>query len=364
VVIAIGAFPPDHSGAGKRLQQTYTTMCSLKNSENSHTSFQWHVVTLPARLESQNTDERNVSRIGGSKRVLMIARCVFLLARQWPQIVHCVGLSKITFSCSWAAKILRIPYIFELSIDPPESSLQQIRDKWFERPLKDACGFIALTPRIQALFKTLSSEKPIFLRPNPVTLSDNGVSDIPPKNSRKHLLLGRFTARKGQADALRTLSNLTNEHTLILAGPVICQADQQYLETLKSLAIELNISERVEFKDEYITNVQALMQEAGSIWCFSEREGLPNVVLEGLWTGIPAFVNRNLGLHHVIIDGFNGAHLPQSPSEKATIINIELNKGFNKKDIMRQAREEFDLPIHAAKTYTFIEQCLPKRNEL
>ncbi len=330
------------------------------SQEADHESpFKWHVVTHPVRMSTTGQDSQNVTRIRDSSKWLIILKCIMALIKFRPDVIHCVGMSKISFGCAWAARLLQIPFIFELSIDPPENTLLDTRNKWFERPLQSSSGFIALTPRIKKLFTELNSDIPIFLRPNPVTLPANIDIRALDFNPPIHLLLGRFTLRKGQLEALNTLSLLPNSHKLILAGPILNRSDQDFVERLRKRATELNISSRVEFECRFITDVADLMQKASSIWCFSEREGLPNVVLEGLWLGRPAFVKKNLGLEHLIIDGFNGFNLSVKNEDKAA----EILKTINTSDIScisisYEAKKAFNIETHAKNTYKFILNCL------
>jgi len=316
--------------------------------------FQWKVVTYPARLCSRCEDDTNVIRIPEGKKLATIVRLLGILLKQKTDMVHCVGLSRISVCCAWAALLLRRPYVFELSIDPSPDIMATLGSRLVNLPLCKASGYIALTPRLDAYFRSLSSGRPVFLRANPVALEAPAEEGENLPSGTRSLLLGRFSPRKGQEVALETLAHLPREQTLILAGPVIGKQDEAYVDRLKAMTKQLGLEDRVEFRSEFVSDVAALIRQCRSVWCFSRREGLPNVVLEALWSGRPVFVNATLGLGHIVKDGINGLNLPEDVTEKARLIQGAIRKGFDSRMISRQAQQMFDLGRHAEATYRFL----------
>ncbi|WP_020410678.1 glycosyltransferase family 4 protein [Hahella ganghwensis] len=357
LLVTIGAYPPDHSGAGKRIRETYSTIERSDKAKGG--TFTWKVLSHHVRLSTDINDDTNVSRIKEGKKLPTILACMRHIRYHQIDIVHCVGISKITMCSAWAAIFLRRPYIFELSIDPPEDTLTRFKNKVFNYPLRKASGYIALTSRLKAFFQQISNSQPIFLRPNPVTLNTDGVKGADLIPTLPHLLLGRFSKRKGQEVAIRTLSHLPDTERLILAGPVIGQQDRDYVASLRELVAQLGLENRVEFRTEFVRDVASQIGQCQSVWCFSEREGLPNVVLEALWCGRPAFVNAGLGLQDIVTDYENGLNLPGSPKEKALLIRSALSKDFDNELIRAKAQKLFDLQVHAEKTHQFIKSILP-----
>lgn len=355
ILVVIGSYPPDHSGAGKRIRETYRAMQRhAREVYGLATVFDWRIMAPPTRLEAEVKDDGNVQRVLQTGFWGVFFTCLKSLIKQDADIVHCVGLSRITLAAAWAALLLGHKFVFELSIDPPAGLFGSLRGRILHYPLRKAAGYIALTPRLHDFFRDLSWTRPVFLRANPVTL---GIpEDAPSHEGTVHLLLGRFTTRKGQSQALKTLALLPDTHRLILAGPVMGKSDEAYLAALKEEATSLGVEGRVSFQPAFIDDVAALIMQSDTVWCFSEREGLPNVVLEGLWCGRPAFVNASLGLSDLIVNGVNGQNLPDLPREKARMIAQEMKRGFDTDLIQRTARAYFDLDQHAAKTYAFLKK--------
>ncbi len=355
ILVTIGTYPPDHSGAGKRIRETYTRIQQTVAPRSSlKQTFHWQVLTHPVRLPTEVVDDTNVSRIKEGKKLSTILVCLKYLRRNKIDLLHCVGLSKITMCSAWAALILRRPYIFELSIDPPEDTLSTTKNRIFNYPLRKASGYIALTSRLEEYFRTVSKGQPIFQRPNPVTLKNTVEINRELDPNAPHLLLGRFSQRKGQDVAIRTLALLPEGEKLVLAGPVIGKQDEKYVSRLQAMVEQLNLQERVEFRTEFISEVAELIMQSHSVWCFSDREGLPNVVLEALWCGRPVFVNKSLGLQTIVIDGQDGYNLPNAAEEKAVIIQQALLAGFNTEVIRLKAHKTFDLGKHSHETFDFM----------
>lgn len=348
VLILIGSFPPDHSGAGLRIQKTYEFL------EKNH-DLKWEVLTLsrgnniPGRLS-------NVSYVDPGSFFSMIRFCLKVIFSNC-DLLHIVGNSYLSRYGCFLANLLHKKYIVELSIDPVEDEKQSWKKILLEKAFFAASGFIALTPRIKEYFESRDGYKRIFLRPNPVTLdlrdagpTEKSVDQYQKKHEFAHLLVGRFTKRKGHMEALEML-NQGSIHEIIFAGPVLGDEDRKYLEDLKEYINSHDMQERVTIIPEMVLNLTPLIDKVDSLWCLSEREGLPNVVLEALWQGRPVFVKSSLGLGHIVTDGENGFNL-ETPDLR--VIEEAMKKGFDNDKISAKAKESFSIERHSAQTWEFL----------
>lgn len=122
----------------------------------------------------------------------------------------------------------------------------------------------------------------------------------PPDPSRRVTLLnvGRLSPEKGQALLLRAVASLVPE----VPGLELRLAGIGGLEDeLKSLADELGISAHVKFLG-YVQNMAELYQESDLVIQSSLTEGLPNVILEAAFLGVPIIATDVGGTREVIPD--------------------------------------------------------------
>lgn len=352
ILIVIGSFPPEHSGAGIRTEKTYARMAELYPID-------WSVVTVKREKNSISHAE-NVSCIDILTFQGKIDLFIHILRGEY-DLIHCVGQSSITWLSAWYSLFLRKNYVCELSIDPDRKAKNSLRQAIFSKAFFKATAYIALTPRLKTVFQSKDKAKPVFLRPNPVTLDMRSlqeasfVTPIPRSALYSHLLLGRFIARKGHKKALALLS-LLPDHEIIFAGPVIGEQDIEYLKELRGYVARNGFSERVHFLDRQIDDVRPLMENMDSLWCLSEREGLPNVVLEALWLGKPVFVNADLGLDYVVLDGVNGYSLQGNADSDASLIDKAMRAAFDHERIQADARRDFSLDRHVNETWSFLNK--------
>jgi glycosyltransferase involved in cell wall biosynthesis len=116
------------------------------------------------------------------------------------------------------------------------------------------------------------------------------------------LNVGRLSPEKGQDLLIRAVARLTTEYPglhLRFAGIGGMEAE------LKALTNELGISERVEFLG-YVQDMPCLYAEADLIVQSSLTEGLPNVILEAAFLGIPVLATDVGGTREVIEHGHGG----------------------------------------------------------
>lgn len=305
----------------------------------------------------------NYIKIENNKKLRKLRYFYQLLKMIRPfDLVHCVGLSELSLCGAYAAKLLRKPLISELTVDPPQNI--NLRDTLYTWAFYKADGAVALTPYIFSIFsgKGIPKEK-IFLRPNPVFHNHNDVNDNDitligkirsEPHKKKHLILGRFIARKGHIESINILENLSEKHFLILAGPVL-EEDFIYFESLKNYITEKKLNNQVLLWPHLVHNPQKLYQEVDSLWCTSSREGLPNVVLEALYAGCSVFCSSRLRLKGYVFDEKMGGEISENPYLAAQLIEQKL-QNQNRRYVANTAKDAFNPDKIINQTFTFFER--------
>ena len=117
-------------------------------------------------------------------------------------------------------------------------------------------------------------------------------------------LVGLLHPGKGQAEAIRALAQLAEEHPhvrLLLAG----SGNQEYEQTLRRLAAELGVAGRVEFMG-YVGDPFAVYAQADAALTCSRHEGMGRTTAEAMAAGRPVIGYDGGGTPEVIIDGHTG----------------------------------------------------------
>ena len=112
-----------------------------------------------------------------------------------------------------------------------------------------------------------------------------------------------FSARKSQEVLLRAMAELDERAVLILPG------SGALLESCKTLAAELNISQRVIFPG-HVSNMGAWYEAADAAVSASRSEGLPFNIMEAMHSGLPVIASDVKGHSDLIIHGSTGFLYP------------------------------------------------------
>jgi glycosyltransferase involved in cell wall biosynthesis len=204
--------------------------------------------------------------------------------------------------------VFRIPYIVSLrGGDVPGfrpydfKTFHKLIGPFLRIIWKNASAVIANSNGLRDLALAFDSRFDIPLIPNGVDLETYTV----PKrdwSSPRFLSVGRIVYQKGLdlgLYAFAQLKDLTWHWSIAGDGP--------QLESLRSLAAELGISERVTFlgwqSREALTHQY---QNANTFLFPSRHEGMPNAVLEAMSTGLPVVATRIAGSEELVVEGETG----------------------------------------------------------
>ena len=138
---------------------------------------------------------------------------------------------------------------------------------------------------------------------------------LPEKDAFVYVTVGRLAETKGQRILLEAFARVYEKYPkskLIIAG-------KGWLESeLRSLAVELNIHERVLFLG-YRTDVPVVLRACDVFVLPSIAEGLPGALLEAMATGVPVIASRVGGVPEILNDPSLGIMV--SPSSTDDLIS-------------------------------------------
>lgn len=199
---------------------------------------------------------------------------------------------------------LEVPVVAMFHIFPPACFAQN--------KLRRATRLKVLLPQVAECQVLLPSHRDT-LRPYtaaPVTAIANGITypvdePLPPAASREKTILyvANFLPEKNHAELMDAFSRLNApEWTLHLYGSGKPEAEA----TLKALAQDLGIADRVRFKPPAVISRPVLLQ--ASICAFpSKMEGFGLALAEAMWCGLPCVgFKAALGVNELIVHEANG----------------------------------------------------------
>jgi len=129
------------------------------------------------------------------------------------------------------------------------------------------------------------------------------------------LSVGRLVHQKGLDLAMHALAELKDlEWEWCIAG------DGPQINVLRTLANELGIQDRISFPG-WRSHAELMECYQGSnLFLFPSRhEGMPNVVLEAMASGLPVVASRIAGNEELVLDGETGLLFPSEDVESLCV---------------------------------------------
>jgi glycosyltransferase involved in cell wall biosynthesis len=137
---------------------------------------------------------------------------------------------------------------------------------------------------------------------------------LPEKDAFVYGTVGRLVETKGQRILLEAFAKVYEKYPeswLILAGKGRLESE------LRSLAVQLNIHERVLFLG-YRTDIPAVLRACDVFVLPSIAEGLPGALLEAMATGIPVIASRVGGVPEILSSPSLGTMVSSSSLDELT----------------------------------------------
>lgn len=152
------------------------------------------------------------------------------------------------------------------------------------------------------------------------------------------LFVGAMVPRKGVdtlVSAFIQVAKDNKDSLLLLAGPTNSQTE--FFNEIKLQVAKFGLEHRIRFLG-HTSTVEDLMRAADIFVLPSHAEGMPNVLLEALATGLPCIASNIPGVQELIIPNHNGLLFPpKSVQELANQLRFLLDHDDARQEIGKQA---------------------------
>ena len=167
---------------------------------------------------------------------------------------------------------------------------------------RNASAIVANSEGLRTLAVNFENRFPISIIPNGVDLERFGSPSDRSWEPARLLFVGRIVHQKGLdllLPALAELRHLSWEMTVVGDGP--------QREPLQQVALNLGLADRIHFSGwKRGVDLEAEYRRANLFVFPSRHEGMPNVVLEAMASGLPVLATRIAGNEELILSGVTG----------------------------------------------------------
>ena len=325
VLVISPTFLPDYAGW---LNQTITMIQACDPTLVAFTWISPQVGGVPA-LEKRSF--LTVRRIGpsiqskrrGPRIVFGINAARYLVQnRQTYDLVYCPQSYTPTDIVSLAARLIGKPVVVRIAAGELTGNHHGSRLRRWLLP-RLASGLVVLNREQFDKFAKTSQRDKIHWIPNgvdidrfyPPTAAQRAAARKRwqvPDGEKMILFVGSIVPPKGVdtlVSAFIDVQRLHSNCSLYLAGPIDGAEEKpgrnHYVQSLQALIEEQNLGTKVHFLGR-ISDVAELMRAADVFVLPSLAEGMPNVLLEAMASGLPCIASDIPGNREVVVDGLNG----------------------------------------------------------
>lgn len=203
---------------------------------------------------------------------------------------------------------------------------------------------------------------PFFVLPNILTLPNFTKSNSHSQSDEsvfKLIFLSRIHPKKG----LERLFNALKQVDFKWALQIVGSGEPDYVESLKTLASSLDISEFIEWKGWMGDERYELLAAADLFVLISENENFANVVIESLSVGTPVMISAEIGLKDFVREHNMGWVTTLDDASILKTLNVMEEHGSRRIWIRENAPEIIRTvfsPENLAKSYLAAYQTLEK----
>jgi glycosyltransferase involved in cell wall biosynthesis len=378
-----GAYAPETSGASLQCRNLIRALRSrarfnvLTTSTDPSLPWQSMVDDVPVRRISVDPSSR-------ASKAIAIERMASSFLELAPNfdIVHLHGFSQKSVLVIALARLLGKRIVIKLTSvghDDPESIRAASPMQW--AAYRQADAFIGVTPRFADGFSATGLDRGRFVFiPNGVDLDrfKPATQDVRaefqrllriPTGEPVVLFVGFFSREKNPDvlfDAWLSLFDRGLKSTLVLIGATsgsYYEIDGSLATGIKERAQQRGVSDRVVFV-ESADHIEHYYRAADVFALPTAREGLPNVLLEAMASGLPAVITRLPGVTDWIVDSGVTGVLVASPESAAFADAVAplLSSVDRRQAIGAAARahvaERFNIASTADQTFEIYQQLL------
>lgn len=172
-----------------------------------------------------------------------------------------------------------------------------------------------------------ANESKIYLNPYGVEI-DKFTGALPEMKAPIFISVGRFTAKKAPQLTIKAFSTVLKN---VPNAQMVMIGDGELWEQSKQLAIDLNISNKIDFQGKKSpTQIAEQLREARIFVQHSriaengDSEGTPNTILEASATGLPIVSTRHAGIKDAVVHGETGFLVEEGDWETMADYMIQL----------------------------------------
>ena len=383
VLMVTGVYAPETSGASlqcRRLVRALRDRVDFRVlTTSTDPSLPWNSVIEDTPVRRVSVDPRS-----RASKVVAIERMAssFLEFARDIDIVHLHGFSQKSVLVIALAKLMGKRIVIKLTSvghDDPQSMRAGSRMQWLAYQRADA--FIGVTPRFAEGFAAtgLDERRFVFI-PNGVDLQRFRPSMPDVRAELQHqlriptgepviLFVGFFSREKNPDvlfDAWLTLLDRGIKSTLVFIGATsgsYYEIDAGLADRIKARAEKRGVGERVVFVESE-EHIEHYYRAADVFALPTAREGLPNVLLEAMASGVPPVITRLDGVTDWIVEpGVTGELVPSAESGPFAQALEPLLASPEKRHAMGDAARahvvgHFDIAATADRTFAVYEQLL------
>jgi glycosyltransferase involved in cell wall biosynthesis len=310
VLLVTTGYPPEHSGSGGRLHALYQRLAA------QHPGLTWSVLCRRAGNTTAIPGPAAlypVPQAGNARRPVVEWAAIHHHRAIFAQcdVMHCAGWSWLTLAACRAAKRARLPILRELTTVGDGGARRSAGARLIRHTNRLADQVIAISPALERDARTGGVTAPIWCRPNPVDSKKFFRPRLAQRQAARALLrrwfpdladgdillllIGRIRPLKNQKFLLHALGHLPKKFKLLIVGPPQ-GADDPYLRECQTVATAPDLAGRVFIEARLRQDVAEIMRGADMLVFPSREEGLGNVVVEALASGLPVVANRLPGV--------------------------------------------------------------------
>tara|TARA_B110000003_G_scaffold276490_1_gene323274 strand:- start:10947 stop:12116 length:1170 start_codon:yes stop_codon:yes gene_type:complete len=380
VYIVSSKLPPEYSGSGNRIFNTYARL----EKYNIHSKF---ICSSTENFKGKIYKFKNKKILLISEKKILSNKFLFKLKyffnififlkeffltlkilvaeKNKIKLLHIVGNNAVTVAAINFSRIYKIPSIIEVVNDMviTEYYLPSILKCYYTNKIPEWSKIIVISKKLKKLYNTKYPKNNIWYKPNPINkqflnFKKRNLNNKKDKISILHL--AKFIPRKKQNFLIDVLSKLPSNYTLKLYGPIsrkgiLKKRDIIYLKDIKNQVLRLGLKDRVKIKAKFIPNPAKEISNCDIFALPSINEGLGTTVLEAVALQIPIICNNQKEVFgEFVINGRNG-YLTDL-NEFLWAKNILKLKKINKNDLIK-----FSKNIKKKYSYKILDKELIKK---